>query len=346
MATLFAACINDNDDNAGFSSLTGSIGYANTTTGFVAFASFGDWHITQNSGADWCKLKTMSGKGNSIYYIPVTYELNRTGGRRTADFRLSDVHSSDVYVPFSLFQYATRGDGSLGSAPLVKSINGDDGTEITLVYDNLQRPVALKMTKDDATMHDLRITYANDTTINVDNGSSVLRGKHDVGYQPVSLASETDTIGYFTPTRATGAIANGAIGLEMRRKGGERITQTLMLVNQKYGPDDEHKAEKIELTHRRADGTTYTEKMNLRFSVNSNRCQSVDVNQLLTGAENCNPYALLSMFRNMRNSFIISEAVTDNGKYTVETVLNGDKSVRKMTVTNKAGKKVTYTFDY
>lgn len=346
MAPLFTACIDDDDSNAGFSNLTGGIGYANTTTGYVAFASLGNWQMTQSSGSDWCTPELMSGYGNSFYYIPVKYKLNETGSLRKADFRLADVSTSDVYMTFSLFQYATRGDGSLGNAPLVKSITGDDGSEIVLRYDNMQRPAGLEMTKNGSILHSLSITYAADTTVNVNDGSaSALRGKYDIGYQPVELISQTDTIVYVSQTRAT-SIGNGIIGLEHRKSSGERVTQALLLNDQPYGPDDEHKADSLILVRKSADGITSTEKMKLKFSVNSNRCQSVDVNQLLTGVENCSPYALLSMFRMIRNSFIINEAVTATGTYSVETVLNADKSVRKMSVTDKAGRKVTYTFEY
>ena len=93
-------------------------------------------------------------------------------------------------------------------------------------------------------------------------------------------------------------------------------------------------------------GLVVREDMKPTYSQNSNRCQSVDVNQLLLGVEECNPYQLIALFRDARCSYIIAEAATANGKYVVETTLNADKSVNTMTVTDKDGGKVKYTFIY
>ena len=76
-----------------------------------------------------------------------------------------------------------------------------------------------------------------------------------------------------------------------------------------------------------------------------NRYQSVDVNQLLLGVEECNPYLLASLFRYTRNTYIISEAKNDEEQITVYTALNNDKSVSALRVT-RGSETITYTFNY
>ena len=74
-------------------------------------------------------------------------------------------------------------------------------------------------------------------------------------------------------------------------------------------------------------------------------CQSVDVNQLIFGFADYNPFALLSLYRYTRSTSIITAAKSNDGNIEVVTQLNSDKSVNTMTV-KRGNKTVTYTFKY
>lgn len=346
IASMMSACLDGENRNAGFPGGVGiTLPYANDTLGYISFASFGDWRMTQSSGSDWCSISRNEGEGYVIYTLPVSLKQNTTGSSRSAAFRVVDVNENDAYVNFTIYQYATRGNGALGNAALVESVSGDDGSKITVTYDELCRPLSLLMEKNEEQLYNLSMRYTNnDSTMYVNTGTTTLKAKYSGGYQPDKLCSATDTVGYYPQN--TISTNRYAFNIEDHRAGGEYIVQALLLVGQNLNPDSEHVADSLRYLHVYSDGTRFTEWMKLSYSENDNRCQSLDVNQLILGIEECNPYTLLSLYRYARNSKIISEAVTDDGKYTVETVLNANKSVRTMTVTDKAGKKITYTFSY
>ena len=347
VAPFMSSCVNDGNSYSGFSAVySNGINYANTTKGYIMFNSYGNWQLTQGSGNDWCSFDRTQGSANTVYTIPVTYRQNTSGTSRTAAIRLQDVDESDAYVTFNLAQCATRGDGSLGNAKQVKSITGDDGSSIIISYDDVYRPSSFKMTKEDNTLSDLTFNFATDTVLYVTPAGSGDRlwGKYDNGYQVTSLTSTTDTVGY----HSEGSLGSTmAYNLEQHKKGGEYTAQGILLSASIPTPDSEAKFDSVRYLHNYADGTPqYVERMKPVYSTNSNRNQSVDVNQLVLGVEECNPYALLSVFRLVRSSSIMSEAKTANGSFVIATTLNADKSVSTMTVTNKSGGKVTYTFTY
>lgn len=351
---LLTACIGDETERAGFSTVATTMPYANVTNGMVAFATYGNWKITQNSGSDWCAVTVTNGNANMIYNIPTRFAHNTTGRARTAGFTLSDTNNSDVYVNFMLYQYATRGDGSMGNAALVRKIEGTDGSIITADYDAYYRPTALKIEKDGTELRNLAITYNDtDSTITVNSSGTTLKGKYDGAFQPGTIASPNDTVGY--KNMQTLGFGNSlAFNVEERRKGGERTIQALLLNNQNLGADSEHVADSLRYLHHYTDGKKeLLEKLKLSYSERDNRCQSLDANQLLLGINECNPYLLLSLYKYARNSKVVSEATTENDKYTVETTVNADGSINTMTVTrperdyrdpNEA--KTIYTFSY
>lgn len=354
---LFTACMdNSNTYSAifGVSANGGSPVFANTGHAFATLGSFGSWHIEQNSGSDWCSLDMMRGAGNAYYSIPARFKLNTTDLYRVASFTArDDENPDDVYATITFRQYGTRIDGSLGSAALVTGITGDDGTEITIGYDTLCRPVDLEMRKNGTRLRQLAVTYAADDSsyfMNVvaDNDrNNELTADCSFAYQPSQLVSSTDTVGYYE--QSTWIVEGDAFNVEEHRPRGEVTAQALLFtkgsISQK-GPDSLQTADSLRYLHRYTDGTSYREDLRLSYSQNSNRRQSVDVNQLLLGVEECNPYQLISLFRLARNSYVISEAEAADGKYTVATTLNGDGSVSTMTVTDKQGGTVTYTFTY
>ncbi|MBO5186004.1 MAG: hypothetical protein J6B91_03005 [Prevotella sp.] len=346
---LLASCLDNDETNSGFSAVGGSSGYANTTNGYIQFASLGNWYIVQDASTDWLKIDLMKGDGYSLYFIPTHFSQNTTGNMRMARIRIQDANESDAYTMFSIGQYATRGDGSLGNAPLVKTITCDDGAEFNITYDDKCRPNIFSMNRDGALVYDMSFDYNDsDTTLYVYSGSNTLEGRFDVGYQPDQLTSRNDSV-----TCRNSVYANSiAIMVERRLAGGEQYgVSQLFAGGQRFGADDEHVADSLKYRHIYSDGRqTYGEDLKLYFGEEntkvSNRNQSVDVNQLLLGMEECNPYMLLSLFRNMRNSYVITKAAGKDGDYTVATTLNPDKSVSTMTVTDKNGNKKTYTFGY
>ena len=96
-------------------------------------------------------------------------------------------------------------------------------------------------------------------------------------------------------------------------------------------PDYSHKAETFKMTYSSID----------------NRMTSVDVNQLIGGVANCDPYLLLSFYKLARQTSVVAKAEGKKGTtYTVSTETNANGSVRTMTVTDHMGNKITYTFEY
>ncbi|MGN1263298.1 MAG: hypothetical protein ACI4TW_04615 [Prevotella sp.] len=342
---MLTACLDDDNTASGFSGLGITVPYANSTSGYLTFAALGDWHITQSTGNDWCTISTMQGEGNMIYGLPMTFTQNRTGVARISNFQLIDDNESDVYVNFMVSQYATRGDGTFGEAPLVKTVTGDDGSYIEVTYDENCLPRTLKMAKGASTLHDMTINYSEtDSLFSVILDGKKLQGSYNEAFQPTTLLSETDTVGY----REQLSLGDFyAFNFEERHAGGEYQAQSLLLTEDwSFAPDREHRADSLSYARRYADGTKYLERLRLEYSDNDNRYQSLDVNQLLLGIDECSPYLLLSLYKYARNSRIISAAVTGDKKYTVETTLNADRSVKTMAVTDKQGNKVTYTFTY
>ena len=89
------------------------------------------------------------------------------------------------------------------------------------------------------------------------------------------------------------------------------------------------------------------ERLKLEYSQQDNRYQTVDVNQLLLGMEDCEPLQLIAMFRYCRSTSIVKRATTANGTINVSTELNADRSVRRMVVSDsRRGTEVTYNFEY
>lgn len=180
------------DKYAGFTSASYTpTAYANTSHGYIAFASYGRWALEKSASSDWCTVKVTGGSAMTYNYIPVFYARNTTESVRKCQITARDADESSAYVSFPLAQYATRGDGSLGTAPLVSGIKGDDGSEITIAYDTLCRPTSVKIANGETVYRDMSIVWG-DTTVTI-AGTTV---KFNVGYQPNTIVSATDTVGY------------------------------------------------------------------------------------------------------------------------------------------------------
>lgn len=343
MAVAVVSCSPVSDQYAGFTNASFTpTAYANTNGGYIAFASYGRWGIEKSEGSDWYIIKTTKGSAMTYNYIPVSYAKNTTESARQCQITVRDLDEGSAYVSFGITQYATRGDGSLGSAPLVSSIKGDDGSEITIAYDTLCRPTSIKIANGETVYRNMPIVWS-DSTVTI-AGTSV---KFSVGYQPNNIVSTTDTVGFYDPY-----VWPSTYSLYFRdcRANGDYSAQSLLFsegLTKALKPDTDTRCpDSLRYQHHYSDGTMVRNYLQMSYSSTDNRRQSVDANQLLFGAKECSPYLLLGLYRYARATKVVSEATASDGKYTVETTLNADNSINTMTVTDKQGGKVTYTFSY
>lgn len=388
VASTVSSCINDGEDSyyAGFvvQKPTSSycLKYANNTIDSLIFVSYGDWKLTHEDSSTWCTIATTSGSAYVVSRQRIKMEQNTSGSARSTIFKLVDVnHSDKASSQILIAQYATRGDGSLGNAPLVKSVSGSDGSSITATYDAYARPLSLNMSTADGTFsRELAFSYNNfdslvtvnvkkkldtykDTTYILTN--QVLTGKEAVIGEPNSLYTTTpgslvknvngvtvsnkmvsDSVYYASFYSNYMAISFSYAFKLVHTSGAVNYAQGIYLNNQDCSGDNEHKADSVGITRLYPDTTSFTDIYKATYSTNSNRSSSFDVNQLVEGIKNCDPYFLLSMFRYARNSSIMSEA---SGKKTTKTIsveLNSDKSVKSMTVVDSKTGSVTYQFTY
>lgn len=388
-ACMMASCLNDTDSyNTGFvvskPSSSVSYSYANETLDSLVFASYGDWTLTNNS--TWCKVSRTSGSAYTIYSLPVTFSQNTTNESRSAVLTITDKnHPSDGYTSVMFLQYATRGDGSLGSAALVKKVVGSDGTEINVTYDSSERPLTLTMANADgtfsrnmtfayndydsvmtATVSKFVYTY-NDTTYTLSNqtlkGSTTsIIGQPDylhttnpgvlqkmLNSSLVSTASVNDTVAYDYNYYSNGIPISMNYGFKVIHKSGGLYDAQNLKSNKGMSlmADSAHCADSIIITHRNPDNVPVYDTYGLTYSANDNRYCSLDVNQLVNGVRYSDPYLLLSFFKYARNSKIIKSAVGKKSTKTISATLNSDKSVNTLIVSDSStGSNVTYTFTY
>ncbi len=343
LAVAVVSCSPVSDKYAGFTSASYTpTAYANTSHGYIAFASYGRWALEKSASSDWCTVKVTGGSAMTYNYIPVFYARNTTESARQCQITARDADESSAYVSFPLAQYATRGDGSLGTAPLVSGIKGDDGSEITIAYDTLCRPTSVKIANGETVYRNMSIVWG-DTTVTI-AGTSV---KFNVGYQPNTIVSATDTVGYSNNYESN---TLWSFIFQDRRANDDYSGHSFLFtkdLDKVSNPDTDTRCpDSLRYLHHYSDGTTVRNYLQMSYSTADNRRQSVDANQLLFGAKECSPYLLLGLFRHARATKVVSEASASDGKYTVETTLNADKSINTMTVTDKQGGKVTYTFSY
>ena len=249
---------------------------------------------------------------------------------------------------------ATRGDGSLGSAALVRSVESSDGYLATIEYDQKARPVSYTLTGNDVSDR-LAVAYdeaAGKMTLTY-NGYA-MSGDMDNGYQPTHLEGATDTVAYQSQYYPNGmpVSSNYAFNFVSRTTSHGLQAYSYLLGSKSHpngqplGADSLHVADSIRYVHQvNGSAQRQVEMLAPIYSQQDNRCQSVDVNQLLLGFAECHPAQLLSLFRYTRSTSIVAEAKSADGDIRVTTALNSDKSVRTMTV-ERNGQSVTYTFNY
>ena len=357
VATLTTSCWDDDDNySAGFTFLSPHDVfvpfYANNLVDTISFVSYGDWSITRNdaSGSRWCSFDYTSGRGNTIYTFPIHFTENNSGTGRGVLLRFVDVeHPNDANAMLQFWQYATRGDGVLGGAPDVKTITGSDGSRAEFSYDVLHRPVLLNVVKDNKLVQSLTLQYDDvNSEMTVRDMGTMLSATYSNDYQPMRLVGASDTVGYYSQYSSVGlpVAANYAFNVEHRHSNGENTYYAYKLGGESLSPDSLHCADSLRVAVTIAERTQIT-KMKLHYSNLDNRCQSVDVNQLVFGLGQCDPYQLLSLFRYARNTSIISEVTTDNeaDRITVDASLNSDRSVARLTVTRHS-EQITYDLEY
>ena len=361
-----ASCLSDQENyQAGFyvDHPTSNSGvnayYANNVSDSLLFYGYGNWaiedYVLDVNGYDNSWVTVPQKKGYGMMYIQqkLSFLQNTTGKSRWAAVRIVDVNHSDAYAPLVFFQYATRGDGSLGNAADVKSIVGSDGSQIELAYDELHRPTNVSITKEGSLLSKLTIAYSDrDSIMTVTDRTSEFKVKYGNDFQPYLLANANDTVGYYRyygqlsdgtsyPVsenkvfnfRHLGMAKNSCVTHCFPENGVSLHSDSLRNIERKFFFKDGKRVGDLSLT----------------YSMKDNRSQSVDANQLLQGVEECDPYLLVSLFRYTRSTSIVKQATGKQGdadvSYSVETDLNADKSIREMRVTS-GSQTITYTFNY
>jgi hypothetical protein len=358
VAVLMTACLSTEEPhNAGFqfvkpANVRTSV-FANTTTDSLVMLSQGIWHISADTpDARWCTIDGMSGNGYTIYALGVHFDQNTTGQSRLAQFTIYDTnYPGDAHATWQYLQHATRGDGSLGTAALVKGIKSSDDWEVSISYDAKNRPVQLEVKAPDGNKDQYRMDYDEVLSrLTVSNGSFVMTGTMDNGYQAERLIGASDTIGYAAQYYSNGIqmSANYAFNyLASRLK--RRQAYAYLIGGKSLEPDSLHTADSLIYYSQWKTGSNpnVLERYKLEYGTTDNRCQTVDVNQLLLGMDECEPLQLVSMFRYCRSSYIVKKATAKDGTIDVSTELNADRSVHLMVVkNNRRGTEVTYEFTY
>lgn len=356
IGAVATSCLKEDDPyRAGFQFeyLSGGV-YANTSSDSIVFGSLGPWAISSlTPEATWCQIQPLSGRGNSLNKLTATFEQNKTGQSRVARFSIVDTdHPDKASSSWSVLQTATRGDGSLGNAALVKGITSSDGYQAAISYDQKCRPVEYKLTDANGSEKaHLLINYdENAGVMIVNNGTSSVRGQMDLGYQASPLVGDRDTLGYqqqYYSEYGTSASMNYAFNFVDYSNTSVKL-YGILLNGQSLQADSLHCADSLRYVRTTRSGEVLArERLQFSYSQMDNRCQSVDANQLLLGFEECHPMLLLSMFRHVRSTSIVSKATSTGGAINVTTELNPDKSVHRMIVKDtRKSTEVTYTFIY
>lgn len=354
VAVLLTSCLGNNESyQAGFyiEKPAQAINYyfANNTSDSLVFWGYGSWKIIDHQGYDnsWFSVPTRQGKGSTLYKQLMTFTQNTTGEPRMACYVIQDVnHPDEAHSSLAFWQYATRGDGSLGNAADVKSITGTDGSAIDLSYDDHHRATAVKIQKDGQTLANLQLAY-DDTAkkLSVTDNSEVLTATYGNDYQPMLFTNGSDTVGYYSRYYNYMAVAFNYT-FNFRHCGSKAntcVTYNFGYYGTSLAPDSLHNADS--LTYYKDNFNVPLLKLGFVYSDVDNRCQSVDANQLLLGVEQCDPYLLASLFRYTRNSKVISKAKNAEVEIDVTTTLNADKSIHTLAV-KRGTDTITYTFNY
>ena len=367
--------------------------YANSGSDSLKFVSYCPWKIELKGGDN--SFVTINGKQEGVKNVIVKYGVdfaeNTTGKSRYANYQIIDSEdASRARATFQYVQYATRQDGSLGTAAEVKNISGSDGSNIDITYDRQHRPLTISMQAGQM-KRTMEFTYNDidgivtakqteyefayrDTVFKFNNvelkgtiADRYFPNQNSYIYQPRMLmnmesgdVTMTNTaLGIMVSAKQTmgyKAFANNgyeysyANGFMVNNTIGDKFVQAYGFYYNSKGslePDGLHTADSIGVERIYSDHSHKAEMYKLEYSSVDNRKTSVDVNQLIEGVENCDPYMLLSFYKLARQTSVISKATGNKGTaYTITTTTNADGSVKTMQVANGNGGAITYTFGY
>ena len=359
VAVQLTACLNGEDPYyAGFSfekpTKVRNALYANTTMDSVIVQCLGPWQITADvPNMEWCSIDRMKGSGSAIYYMTVQFTPNTTGISRLAQFTITDTeHPNDAHATWQYLQYATRGDGSFGNAALVRTITSSDQWKVNISYDSKSRPVSLSMTDPNGHSEAINIDYNESSSLlSVKMSDGTLTGTMDKGYQTEKLIGSGDTIGYTSQYYSNGVQMSVSQAFNyFSSKSKSRQAYAYLLGGKSVEPDSLHTADSLTYyNQRKVEPKTVTiERYGLEYGSFDNRYQTVDVNQLILGMDDCEPLQLLAMFRYCRSTSIVKRATrVGGGVIDVTTELNADRSVRRIVVKDsRKATEVTYDFEY
>lgn len=346
MTAALTSCLGDGDTSYAYISAVSSDCYANSNNAFAFFQSSSAWELKKGSDAEWFTFEKISGAGPVADIAFMNTYLNTTDKYRTATINLTNTEGKTSSAQF--YQWGTRGDGSLGSAKDVKKITGSDGSEITLYYDGLHRIVSLTTKTAANVQNDFFFTYpmASDSARIMKiamNGEKTVSGQVNFGWQPTGDLATEDKSEIVT----WNSVSSTQVTVKRNESADDRNTQTVSLTGYK-NPDSELSHTQLVYGYM-VDGKTKEMTLNINHDAKkSNRKQSVDVNQLIFGVDNINPYMLVGFYRYARCSYIYetAEDTTKNVKFTVTAKLNSDESVQTLEVSREDGSSVTYTFEY
>lgn len=353
---MMTSCLGDGENTYGYNYGTTDYVYANTPSVLIAFQISGaTWTLAKTETAAWYDFGLSTGSGPFAGYVPVSFSYNNTGSARSSYYKVTS--SDGTTFNGAIYQGATRGDGSLGSAPLVRRITGTDGTVMSFTYtSDYQLPATMIATKNGSTLYSYVFSYSTaDTTLYIRNTqlNTVLSGKYNTAWAPSgTMLSANDTVTWSYSGNSIGASTRFTV----ERRQADGVTSSISSVNSGLSDID------TEIVHRsiiindcNSAGTEFSKTMSVTLGASSteyvsNQNQNIDVNQLVFGFDHCNPYMLLGYYRWMRCGYVYkslaSATSSDSSSYTIETTLNSDKSVSTMTVTDVDGNAITYTFEY
>lgn len=353
---LLTSCLGDGEDTWGVSYGTTDYIYANSGTVYLLFSISSDWELYKTETNSWITFGATSGSGPFYGYVSVTVDKNETGSVRYCVYKVTS--TDDNSFSGSISQMATRGDGSLGSSPLVSKITGSDGSEVEILYNSTYDiPSSITMTKNGEELAEYSFVYNTaDTTLYVMSGSDIaLSGTYNSAWNPtgeLTSPSGDETIDW----SYNATYLSNATTMTVEYTGDDGTTDTrIFYISTISDCDDQiiHRKLECDAYYASDDEEFETGSMSVTLGSDadyedyvSNQNQNVDVNQLIFGIERCNPLMLLGFYRWTRCGYIYESVEGDDGDYTFSPELNSDGSVESLAIENPNGKTITYTFEY
>lgn len=345
MSLAMTSCLSDGDTSYAYISGVSSDCYANSNNAFLLIQSSSAWELKKGNDASWVSLDRTTGAGPVADVVYVGTEQNTTDKYRTATLSLQNADNRSSSG--ELYQWGTRGDGSLGTAKDVRKIEGSDGSEINLRYDIYHRIQSLVMKDGKGVTNNYIFSYppVSDTArvMSVVINGVMAKANVNFGWQPQGDLVSDDK----SEMVVWSSTGSSQVTVKRNETNEGRNVQTVSLTGYQ-NPDSE--LSHVRLYYSYWDNGRYAEKT---FTVSheakkSNRKQGVDVNQLVFGVEKMNPYIFLGFYRYTRCSYIYEklEDTVNNVKYTISNTLNADGSVETLTVALEGGNAITYTFTY